>query len=209
MLTDGVNHNYTVKVHYKKRDRLLVPRGELLQGEFIVSSEVRLHTEQSLKELLRLCYPVYEFWYVNSWEEEEVVMPMETIDHLTEVNTIARRKKCFMVVKMYLKTTDAYRDEHGRPQSWAPKEFTPASMKRLVFQVDGFTSIDFEELDTGQLRVLCNSFRLPEAVVGKGYPEDVAFHDDKWANDSVVTWPDLKAAIRRYCEISAERFKNL
>lgn len=205
MLTDGVRHNYTVTIWYKRRDHLNVPRGELLRGEFVVTSEIKLQTEREIKDSLRLQHPRYEFWTLVSWDEEEVQMTMETIDHITEVNTISRTKKCFMVVKMYQRDKDAYRDENHVPQSWAPREFTPASMKRLVLQVDGFTMMDFQDQDTGQLTVLSNSYQLE----GHDMPEDVVFQGEVWDRGSVVTWPDLKAAIRRYCEVAAGRLKRL
>jgi hypothetical protein len=204
MLTDGVRHNYTVKVWYKRRDHLSVPRGDLLSGEFIVASEIRLHTEREIKDSLRLHHPRYEFWGIDTWEEEEVQMTMETIDHITEVNTISRTKRCFMVVRMYQRDKDAYRDENHVPQSWAPREFTPASMKRLIFQVDGFTMMDFQDQDTGQLTILSNSYQLE----GKRLPEDEVFQGEAWKRGNVVTWPDLKAAIRRYCELAAGRLKK-
>ena len=119
-------------------------------------------------------------------------------------------KLSWLCVKVNESSINPFRDKFGRPMSFAPKGFVPEPMRRLMFQVDGFTTIDFEVQEKTsasstanvQLRVICNQTLLQEEI-RHGYHEDAAWTD--LPNNSIITCEELLERIVKFCNLSNNR----
>jgi hypothetical protein len=123
-------------------------------------------------------------WTVNHW--------------LGSINKIG--KSSWLVVTVARSNVIPKRNEHGEPMC----ETLEGVANRIVFQVDGFTTVDFELIGT-TLKVQCNRTLLPKSV-RSGYYEDKAFAD--FANGGEYTFAQLRKAVRQFCILSNQRLKG-
>ena len=108
--------------------------------------------------------------------------------HLTPINK--EGGKCWLVVSVVVSPHDAPRDQHGVPRMQFIGEPIPRKMERMVFQVDGFTTLDAEILEDGEhMRIICNQTHLPREV-HRGFSEERAFQGSHFANGKVITWDE-------------------
>lgn len=75
-------------------------------------------------------------------------------------------------------------------------------MERLCLQADGFTTLDFEILPNGKLRLLSNT------CMRKHYPEDKVFAHARFKPGKVMTFKTLMAYWVAYIDISNRRLHN-
>lgn len=115
---------------------------------------------------------------------------------MKEVEAIG--KTSWLVFNVVQSNFDPYRDEKGRPMNmgFAPIEFVEKPMDRMMIQVDGFTQIDFEVLDTNRLRVIYNGFQNRSGAAG--FYEDRAFQRVDYMANCIVTWDDLKERVNEW-----------
>ena len=123
--------------------------------------------------------------------------------HSTPINK--EGGKCWLVVSVVVSPHDAPRDQHGVPRMQFIGEPIPRKMERMVFQVDGFTTLDAEILEDGEhMRIICNQTHLPREV-HRGFSEERAFQGSHFANGKVITWDELAAAVVQFVRLANMR----